>query len=136
MANSGGGARRVDRVELQLRVTLHLPAAGGRRGTPRGEDAAWFILGLVQEQLARRFGRRGCQVELTAATGVAPGLLAAMAGFAPALQRALGDLAETGEAWVEDGVLADTLARLLPVQVARLADGRWRVQRRPLAPLH
>lgn len=118
----------VSTVDIQLRVTLDFRGAGNRPGQLGGQDAAFFILGLVQEQLARRFGREHCRVELASATGVPPRLAAAMSRFAAALQQALGSLRETGQAAVDDPVLADMLGQMWPVRVEAQEGGRFLVR--------
>lgn len=116
--------------ELDIRLRIRLDADGASRelGEPVGVGAAFFILGLVQAQLARAFGPRHCRVELEGATGVPPWLAAAMRGFAPALQQAVTDLACRGEAWVQEPAVVEVLALVWPVASEPEGDG-WRVRR-------
>lgn len=133
MANKHGGRCGVSLLEIQLRVTLDAEGAGQELGHPVDHGVAFFILGLVQAQLARAFGCRHCRVELAAATGISPGLLGAMAGFAPALQRAVSEVQETGQAWVDDAGVAELVALLWPVRVEPQAGGRYLIRKNGLA---
>ncbi len=116
-------------VEIQLRISLDTEGAGRELGYPVGSGVAFFITGLIQAQLARVFGPRYCQVELSAATGVSRSLLETMAGFAPALQQVVTRVQEAGEAWVDDPVVAEVMALIWPVRIEPQPDGRFLIRK-------
>ncbi|HEY3368703.1 MAG TPA: hypothetical protein VGK74_26905 [Symbiobacteriaceae bacterium] len=121
-----------DKLEITLRIALDRSGLAKRLKRPVEDEDVFFVLGLVNAQLAGTFGENHCLVEMESASGVSRSLIEAMNVLPRRLRQTLQALKRDGEAVVTD---PDVLAALCEMQDLTVTpmDGKWLVIR-PAAP--
>lgn len=126
-----------DKLEITLRITLNRPGLEQQLGRKVENDTAFYVLGMIYAQLSSTFGDEHCLVEMAAATGLKPDLIAAMNSFPRRHKKALDALEAWGETIVEDRDVLDVFQTLHDVVITPISSGRWRVTRSTsAAPYH